>query len=110
VLPGGAQAPLAGAASIALGGKKVHNARKFIRQNIKEREQSNERVKKTAMVCGCNAWSELTRDSLVGLSGCPAGGLWVLIVGWISGEDPTYPEMKRASDALWDCSAGSDLW
>jgi hypothetical protein len=39
----------------------------------------------------------------------PRRGLWVLIVGWISGEDPMYPEVMSACDALWNRLTCSDL-
>jgi hypothetical protein len=44
-----------------------------------------------------------------GLGRCPARGLWVLIVGWISGKDPTYPEATNAWDTLWDRGTGGEL-
>jgi hypothetical protein len=33
-------------------------------------------------------------------SRCPAGGLWVLIVGWIWGQDPFDPQVLSACDLL----------
>ena len=40
----------------------------------------------------------------------PTRGLWVLIVGWISGEDPIDPEVMSAREFLRHRAASRYLW
>jgi hypothetical protein len=39
---------------------------------------------------------------------CPGGSLWVLIVSWISADDPIDPEVMSGCDASWDRGICSD--